>query len=103
MRVRNAMEILVEEALDNYWQQLELPCKCEICKTDVYAITLNTLPPRYVSNENGYAYVRAQNFNDQARLKMLDAIVKATGIVAVRPSHEITHPIDPSESNSKEV
>ncbi|MFC7371693.1 late competence development ComFB family protein [Fictibacillus iocasae] len=89
MNVKNAMEILVEEALNNYWSQLQLPCKCEICKTDVYAITLNNLPPRYISNENGFAYVKAENFDDQSRVNILNQIVKATGVVAVRPSHEI--------------
>ncbi|MCK6256647.1 late competence development ComFB family protein [Fictibacillus sp. WQ 8-8] len=100
MKVRNAMEILVEEALNYYWKQLELPCKCDLCKTDVYAITLNQLPPRYVSNENGYAYVKAQNFNDQSRINILNEIVKATGKVAVQPSHPLSRPSEdhhPSE------
>lgn len=89
MNVKNAMEILVDEALKNYWGQLQLPCKCEVCKADVFAITLNNLPPRYVSNEDGYAYVKAQNFDDQSRVNILNQIVKATGIVATRPSHEL--------------
>jgi competence protein ComFB len=87
MSVINAMEPLVKDVLDIYWPQLKLPCKCDICKDDVYAITLNQLPPRYVSKANGTAYVKAQNFTEQSRIDILNQIVKASGKVAQSPSH----------------
>ncbi|MCC3356935.1 late competence development ComFB family protein [Bacillus sp. REN16] len=85
MKVFNAMEPLVAEAINENWSEYSLPCKCEQCKNDVFAITLNNLPPRYVAKETGMAYVRAQYFNKQMMANLYVKIAEAVKIVAKNP------------------
>ncbi|MEH7384284.1 late competence development ComFB family protein [Bacillus sp. JJ1521] len=88
MKVFNAMEPLVAEAINENWSEYNLPCKCEQCKNDVFALTLNNLTPRYVSKDNGVAYVRAQYFNKQMMANIYVKIAEAVNIVAKNPQCE---------------
>ncbi|WP_453993435.1 late competence development ComFB family protein [Bacillus nitroreducens] len=85
MRVFNAMEPLVAEAINENWAEYNLPCKCEQCKNDVFALTLNNLKPRYVSKESGMAYVKAQYFDKQMMANIYVKIAEAVNIVAKNP------------------
>lgn len=85
MRVFNAMEMLVEEMLDKNWTGLDLPCKCDQCKNDVYAITLNNVQPRYVSKDKGIAFVKAQYFDKQQETNLLIQMTKAADMVSKNP------------------
>ncbi|WP_099361299.1 late competence development ComFB family protein [Fredinandcohnia onubensis] len=85
MKVFNAMEPLVAEAINDNWSEFNLPCKCEQCKNDVFALTLNNIPPRYVSKDSGMAYVRAQYFNKQMMANIYVKIAEAVNIVAKNP------------------
>ena len=88
MKVVNLMEQFAGEVLGKQWEYLNLPCRCDICKADVLAITLNNLPTRYVTNLKGSLIVRASFQDDQYLADMLREIAKAVMIVAARPSHE---------------
>ncbi|MCH1625078.1 late competence development ComFB family protein [Fredinandcohnia quinoae] len=85
MKVFNAMEPLVAEALNEYWSDINMPCKCEQCKNDVFAIALNSITPRYVSKDNGIAYVKAQYFDKQMKTNIVVKIAEATKKVAEHP------------------
>lgn len=85
MLVKNAMEPLVAEVLNDNWQLINMPCKCEQCKNDVFALALNLIPPRYVSKANGYAYVKAQYFDKQMHANILVKIGEATRKVSEQP------------------
>ncbi|MFT4414415.1 late competence development ComFB family protein [Fredinandcohnia humi] len=88
MKVYNAMEPLVAEALNENWSEMNIPCKCEQCKNDVFAITLNNLSPRYVSKGNGIAFVKAQYFDKQMMANIYVRIGEAVKRVAENPQCE---------------
>ncbi|WP_010676921.1 late competence development ComFB family protein [Bacillus timonensis] len=88
MRVFNAMEPLVAEALHENWSDINMPCKCDTCKNDVIAITLNSLKPRYVSKDYGMAFVKAQYFDKQMKADMYVKIGEAVRKVAENPQCE---------------
>lgn len=88
MRVINAMEQLVAETLHENWNDITMTCKCDQCKADVFALTLNLLPPRYVSKDNGVAYVKAQFFEKQMKANILVKIAVATNRVSEQPQCE---------------
>jgi competence protein ComFB len=85
MKVFNAMEVLVAELLEEIWPELDMRCKCDVCKADVLALTLNRVPPRYVSKGQGIAYVKAEQFNKQAVTNILIQITNASIKVSDNP------------------
>ncbi|MFS0864961.1 late competence development ComFB family protein [Fredinandcohnia sp. 179-A 10B2 NHS] len=98
MKVYNAMEPLVAEALNENWPQMSMPCKCVQCKNDVFALTLNFIGPRYVTRESGIAYVKAQYFDKQMKTNIYIKIGEAAKIVAEKPQCE-TRKKDPEVEN----
>ncbi|MDF0726071.1 late competence development ComFB family protein [Cytobacillus sp. S13-E01] len=88
MFVKNAMEPLVAEVINDNWQSIKMSCKCEQCRNDVFAITLNLLPSRYVSKKNGSAYVKAQYFDKQMQANILVKLAEATKRVSDQPQCE---------------
>ncbi|KEO82028.1 late competence development ComFB family protein [Tumebacillus flagellatus] len=87
MKVINLMEQIVEDVLVEHWNNLRLPCDCEICKNDVLALALNALPTRYVSNDKGRMIVQARMMNEQYQADVLRELSRAACVVAVKPSH----------------
>ncbi|GGK30517.1 hypothetical protein GCM10010965_24230 [Caldalkalibacillus thermarum] len=89
MQVKNMMEELVKDLVFEHWDSLNMPCSCEVCRADVLALALNTLPPRYVNltRKQGCAYVKAEFFNIQSEANILQEIVRVAQIVKRRPSH----------------
>ncbi|MGY3714457.1 late competence development ComFB family protein [Sutcliffiella cohnii] len=86
----NVMEELVEtlvtvQMLGTDYQAF---CKCEECRTDIVALSLNTLPSHYVTTEEGRqnAYNKLNN-NDN--LKWINKrITSAIHVVAKYPRHK---------------
>lgn len=89
MKVINIMEQLVENYIKSYWPSLKMPCACEICENDVMAMTLNSLPPRYVSKEAGRVFVKIQYTKEQYQADIIRELTMASEKVAANPSHEI--------------
>lgn len=46
----NSKEIMMEELLDRYMDQLHMTCTCQVCKNDVLALSLNQVRPAYVTD-----------------------------------------------------
>jgi competence protein ComFB len=59
----NVMELLVNELLDGAITQQQ-GCPCELCRANVFALTLNSLPTRYTSDHSRLLIV-AQNTRDE--------------------------------------
>jgi competence protein ComFB len=47
--LKNVVEELVRKELDSIYQRSVDVCKCDQCKNDIIALTLNTLPPQYAT------------------------------------------------------
>ena len=82
----NVMEEVVEEVLKRYQAQLKLCCECQHCTTDVKALALNDLKPKYVTNPDHSVYVRAVLEGDpQEVTKLLSVVTRAASKVSSNP------------------
>ena len=72
----NIMESLVNELLDDVIAELH-GCTCEVCRSNVFAVALNNLPTRYITDHSRVVLV-AQRTRDEygslIRRKIADAI-----------------------------
>lgn len=63
-------------------------CHCEQCEMDIVAITLNTLPPKYVATQEG----RNEAFEKLNTPEMIEIInrqiIRAIHIVGRNPNHK---------------
>ncbi len=87
MAIHNMMEDFVYDMLEKQWDHIKLDCHCAQCKEDVLALALNHVPPHYVSNQAGGAYIKAQFFSEQSSATILTAIVEAAQKVSNKPRH----------------
>ncbi|MGZ4123883.1 MAG: late competence development ComFB family protein [Tumebacillaceae bacterium] len=87
MEVKNLMEDVVAEVLDKQWNQLNVPCGCNVCRNDILALTLNQLPTRYVAHEKGQAIQRALFLDEQVRADVLRELAHSVTVVGANPSH----------------
>ena len=53
MELRNYMEEVVLQKLDQVLAQYPYCCKCDQCRRDIATLALNNLPPRYISSHKG--------------------------------------------------
>lgn len=60
-------------------------CQCRFCVEDVYALSLNSLPPRYIQSSSVRTYEESENYlpEDAIRRKVQEAATK----VRKRPNH----------------
>ena len=86
MGYQNVMEEYVQQTLNEVWDSLDC-CKCSQCKTDVTSLALNQLKPRYVSTEQGKAFVKVNTMSSQFEIDILTAIYEAAKIVKENPRH----------------
>jgi competence protein ComFB len=61
------------------------PCGCSLCVEDIYALSLNSLPPRYIQATSVHSYETSANFihAEEIRQKVSQAAEK----VGSRPNH----------------
>jgi competence protein ComFB len=88
VNVINLLEPVVEQMLEEQWGQLGVTCSCELCKIDCLALTLNALPPRYVTNQRGQTIQRAKLMEEQVHADILRELARAALIVSQKPSHD---------------
>ena len=80
------MEEMVSRKLDAAIRESDM-CRCEQCRLDVMALTLNKLPPRYVVGNSGNVYVELELNGEQGRAEIITALVQAIERVNARPRH----------------
>lgn len=83
----NIMEKVVQEALQEYVAGNELRCECEKCRADILVLTLNRIPPKYVSTPAGEMYVKALYLNPQNKMDVMREITRSVLIVGENPRH----------------
>ncbi len=64
-------------------------CTCSQCISDIKAITLNNLTPKYVSTEKGSILSKASMFTIQSETDVTKALIEAIEIVDKSPRHEL--------------
>ncbi len=84
----NVTEFVVNGLINDFMTR-ENMCQCDQCKLDVIALTLNTLPPKYVVTGPGKAMeaFRLQG-QLQNRMEIYQAMLQAGQLVKERPRHD---------------
>ena len=93
-KLKNYMEVLVDEILPSMLLKEEEICKCEKCVLDIKAIALNRLPAKYIVSDIGEIYRRYDELGKQLEIDVVEAILRAIELVKIRPKHDV---------NSKEI
>ena len=83
----NLMEDLVLQELDDVLAS-DGGCQCPICRTDVIALALNSLPPHYVTTNTGRIAVKLSGYASQNRADIIAAISAALKQVRRSPRHD---------------
>ncbi|MGI6751261.1 MAG: late competence development ComFB family protein [Anaerovoracaceae bacterium] len=82
----NLAELLVKEKLTQVMERMGV-CNCEKCTNDVLAITLNSIPPKYVTTDSGKQYLQLNLYKDQYETDIIAALTKACTRVKSMPRH----------------
>ena len=85
--MKNYMEIIVGDVLEDMLTKRELKCDCERCVEDIKAITLNSLKPMYVVSDKGIVYNMLSEMDIQFRADVIRQITIAIGKVENTPRH----------------
>lgn len=85
----NMMESIAEEIFREFMIGYPLKCSCQKCKEDIIALTLNRVPPKYVSSHIGEVHIKTRYLNNQLRMDIMREIARSTLIVQMNPNHEL--------------
>lgn len=87
MAYQNYMEIIVLEELNNVLDKMKNMCKCEKCRQDIAAWTLNRLKPKYVVTDLGMVYTKFDGLKTQTRTDVVVQLINAAKIIKKKPRH----------------
>lgn len=85
MAIKNEMEFLVKAEVLKHRERADRErdvCWCSLCETDIVALALNQLPPRYCHEKN-YGFVASRGGGDEVR----GVVARAVQKVSRRPKH----------------
>ncbi len=85
--IKNYMEKMVKKNLESQLETRNDICKCDRCKLDVMAYSLNHLPPKYVVTDKGSIYTRLQELEVQMNADITREFFKAIEIVNINKRH----------------
>lgn len=86
--LKNCMEDFVWNFMDEVLAKYPEACSCTICRYDIAAIALNSLPPRYVVREKGEIFSKISTLEVQYRADVYGALTRAIMTVQANPRHE---------------
>lgn len=85
-QVVNLMEEIVENTLEEVLKEMDV-CKCEQCKCDMYALTLNKLKPMYAVTVQGKALFNVNKVSQQGKADVLSTVIQAINVVSTNKKH----------------
>ena len=86
--MKNYMEDVIIEVLDEALQTNPDFCQCQKCKQDVVLIALSKIKGRYASSPVGEIFARVEQSDRQVRTDALLAVMQALQQVAANPRHD---------------
>ncbi len=92
MEIRNFMEDMVKDVLDELLSSDANICKCEKCRLDIMAIALNNIKPKYVVTVKGRVYAKLSELEVQFRADVIRELAKAISLVKGKPQVLIKMP-----------
>lgn len=84
--LKNLMETIVIQKFDSFAHQYE-NCKCQRCREDILALTLNQLKPKYVMTDEGELYAKLTLLSQEEDYNLTMVIAKAIKMVNDNPRH----------------
>lgn len=87
MELKNYMENLVWQYLDDILASRPDACNCQHCRYDIAALALNFLPPRYVVTAKGQTIAKVKSLDQQFYVDVVAALTNAITLVRARPHH----------------
>lgn len=84
-QIVNYNEIMVLEVMKGLYKADSTVCKCSLCVEDIYALSLNKLPPRYIQSTNADIYINSRGFVglDEVKKEVMEAAKK----IKEKPAH----------------
>lgn len=87
MELKNYMEDIVAQKLESILKRYPDCCSCEKCRRDIMSLSLNHLPPRYISTDKGNLYARIELLSITYDSDIVEKIAKAIVVVSKNPRH----------------
>jgi competence protein ComFB len=84
----NYIEKIVRQELDRLYKEDKDLCKCDLCFRDIMTMTLNKLPPMYVSSDVGHIMTMYNLTKDQLHAKVVVELLKAIAQIKKNPHHQ---------------
>ena len=88
MKVKNYMEDVVDHLLPEVLKELPEICHCQQCISDIKALALNNLKPKYVATPVGEVYTKVNELSIQFEADAIRAITEAIVKVKSAPRHQ---------------
>lgn len=85
--LKNYMEVIVDDMIEEILEREELDCRCERCIEDIKAIALNNLKPMYVVTEEGVLYTKLKEMNFQFKADVVREIMNGVEKIRQNPRH----------------
>ncbi len=86
-KYENYIEKIVREELKKSYERDKTLCKCDNCYQDIMTLTLNNLPPMYVSSNVGHIMTMFNLTKDQLHAQVMVELLKAIEQVKKQPKH----------------
>lgn len=86
--VYNIMEQIIEDKVKKLIKEIKM-CTCDQCCSDVIALALNDLPPRYAVSRVGKVITRLELLDEQTQTDIITAIMFAIKKVSKSPHHNV--------------
>jgi len=83
----NYIEKVVRDELKRMFEKDKTMCKCDNCYQDMMTLTMNNLPPMYVSSDIGHILTMYNLTRDQLRAQVMVELLKAVMTVKKNPRH----------------
>jgi competence protein ComFB len=84
--VTNYMEIWIDEYMEILLERID-GCKCDICKRDIFTLSLNNLKPYYVATPLGKIMAKLESTKQQVETDIIVEVTKAIKKVKDNPNH----------------
>ena len=87
IKYENYIEKIVRDELKKAYERDKDLCSCDKCYQDIMTLTLNNLPPMYVSSDVGHIMTMYHLTKDQLQAQVTVELQKAIELVKKNPKH----------------
>jgi competence protein ComFB len=83
----NLTEHIVREKAEEIMHRLGV-CTCPVCRLDVLALALNSLPNKFITTDKGRLHLKLEIYKKQYETDVVSALTKACVRVKASPRHD---------------